>query len=236
MTAFPFLYLIADPHLFNETDPETRHTFFRFVSEAIDGGVRMIQYRDKKGQRQQMYETAKHLREMTLCRDISLIINDEVDLALAVKADGVHLGQDDLPIWVARKLLGTKAMVGLSTHNLEQAIRAASEAVDYIGVGPIFKTQTKELSGPPLGINGLVSIREKAALPIYAIGGIQFRHLPGVMSAGVAGVAVASALSRSTRERCEQWLNKLTACTTKRKKLSHERGMGYEKSVTEGDS
>ncbi len=166
------------------------------VMQAMDGGARFVQYRDKNASRREMYQTAKQLREITAKQGVVLIVNDQVDLALAVGADGVHLGQDDLPVWVARAILGNGAIVGVSTHGVEEALRAEHDGADYIGFGPIFETRTKvNRSGGPVGIAAIAQVKCQVGIPLYAIGGIQRHHLPKIMAAGADGVAAISALS-----------------------------------------
>ncbi|MFQ5949482.1 MAG: thiamine phosphate synthase [Nitrospiria bacterium] len=205
MLTFP-LYLITDPSLCGAS---ADRSFFEIIEEALEGGVRLIQYREKDGVRRRMYETAKRLREVTAEHGATLIINDEVDLALAVEADGVHLGQDDLPLWAARKVLGEKAVIGISTHRVTEAIQAESDGADYIGFGPIFKTRTKRSSNPPLGITAITEVRKKVRLPVYAIGGVQLSHLPEIMAAGADGVAVVSAMAGDVRSNVNQFLASL---------------------------
>ena len=213
---FPFpLYLITDPLLYplpKEGDHRDRsQSLVDVIEQAIEAGARLIQYRDKTGTRREMYERAKKLRGLTSARDVTLIINDEIDLALAVKADGVHLGQDDLPIDVARKLLAKGTIVGISTHNISQAAKAESEGADYIGFGPIFKSSTKDSSNVPLGIESVREAVRQVQIPIYVIGGIQFSHLPEVMAAGAAGVAAVSAFSGDIRLNVSRWVTFLKA-------------------------
>ncbi len=211
---FP-LYFITDPFLFNTGDSKHHSTARRdpqkslldAVRQAIEGGACLIQYRDKTGVRREMYETARQLRRMTAEHGAVLIINDQIDLALAVRADGVHLGQDDLPLWLARKVLGNDAIVGISTHTLAEAMHAQSEGADYIGFGPIFQTQTKENARAPVGIKAITEMKQKVHIPIYAIGGIQRSHLPDLIKAGVDGVAVISALAGDVRENVSEWLS-----------------------------
>ncbi|WDT80288.1 MAG: thiamine phosphate synthase [Candidatus Manganitrophus sp.] len=149
-----------------------------------------------------MYETAKQLRKMTAEHGAVLIINDQIDLALAVKADGVHLGQEDLPLWIARKMLGNEAIVGISTHTLEEAIHAESEGADYIGFGPIFQTQTKEDARAPVGLEAIDPGQAEGAHSDLRDRGIQRSHLSDLITAGTDGVAVISALvGRRARER-----------------------------------
>jgi thiamine-phosphate pyrophosphorylase len=184
---FPF-YFITDPVL----DKETSAT--ESVMRAIAGGARLIQYRDKVNSRRVMYENAKHLREITAQGGASLIINDQIDLALAVSADGAHLGQNDLPIESARKMLGKNAIIGISTHTLEEAIAAALKGADYIGFGPIFPTATKENPDPVVGVAGLREVRTRVRIPIVAIGGINAGNIAEVVTAGADCCAVVSAV------------------------------------------
>ncbi len=173
--------------------------------QAMDGGVCLVQYRDKHASRRDLYETARRLREITAQRGVTLIINDHPDIALAVGADGTHLGQDDLPVWVARKLLGDTKIVGVSTHCLEQAVRAEQDGADYIGFGPIFETPTKQ-AGNPLGIGAIREVKRQVSLPLYAIGGIQHGHLPAIRAAGADGVAAISAFSGDVRNQVRTWI------------------------------
>ncbi len=211
---FPPLYLIADLSLYlgkSAEDLTGESAFFHAVKEAISGGIELIQYRDKSSTRSVRFQRAKKLRELTLQRGVILILNDDIDLAMAVKSDGIHLGQDDFPVEMARKLLGKRAIIGLSTHNLDQAIEAASKDIDYIGFGPLFHTKTKSTQIQPVGTSAITMIRKKVSLPLYTIGGIQFSHLPMIMSSGATGVALASALVKAKREEVAQWCMALNA-------------------------
>lgn len=123
----------------------------------------------------------------------AFIVNDHPDIAIAVDADGVHLGQDDLPVEEARKLMGGSRIIGVSTHSVEQARAAQSAGADYIGFGPIFTTKTKD-AGPSQGIDGLRQVRKAVMLPVIAIGGINGGNLDTVLRAGADGVAVISAI------------------------------------------
>lgn len=166
------------------------------ASQILSGGVKFIQYRNKSGTRRAVYEAA-----LRLCRLVHgvgglFILNDHADIALAVDADGVHLGQDDLPIEYARKLLGGGMIIGISTHSKDQAMKAEAEGADYIGLGPIFSTTSKE-AGRPLGPGIITDVRRTVAIPIVAIGGITTRTILEVIGAGADGVAVISALLSS---------------------------------------
>lgn len=215
----PPLYLIADPGLYKRASAiQDLDAFFGGIREAIAGGVRLIQYRDKFRARGEMFEIARRLREITSESSVCLMINDEIDLAMAIKADGVHLGQDDFPVSMARRLLGRTAVIGLSTHTLAQAREAAAQAIDYIGFGPIFPTTTKQAHDPVVGISNLAIIREQVSLPIYAIGGIQFSQLQNIMDVGASGVAVASALKGADRDTLRSWQETLDQSLKKNKK------------------
>ncbi len=161
---------------------------------VLKAGIRFIQYRKKEGTRREIYEEAAKFRKLTHYFNAVLIVNDHADIALAVNADGVHLGQEDLPLREARKIMGRK-IVGISTHNPEQAAEAVSGGADYIGFGPVFETTTKD-AGEPKGVEGLRLIRRKTGIPVIAIGGINIDNIESVMDAGADAVAVASAICR----------------------------------------
>ena len=155
------------------------------------GGATLIQLREKQMPPCEFYEQAK----MAVRPGVQLIINDRVDVALAVGAQGVHLGQDDMPPEAARKLLGPNAVIGYSTHNIEQAIAATKLPIDYLAVGPIFATTTKSDTAPVLGLEGLRTVRQAVgAFPLVAIGGITHANARDIIAAGADSVAVISAL------------------------------------------
>ncbi len=192
------LYFITDP-LYG--DPLIA------VRQALRGGVKLVQYRDKLASRRQVYETALHIREVTRAYDATLIINDDVDIAMAVGADGVHLGQEDFPLLEARRLLGT-AIIGVSTHDLDEARQAESEGADYIGVGPVFTTSTKT-TRLPIGLSTLEGVARHIKIPLYAIGGIGFKDIPDILATGATGIAAISGLSGPIEENVTQWLTAL---------------------------
>jgi thiamine-phosphate pyrophosphorylase len=165
---------------------------------ALKAGIKFIQYRDKDRTRREIYYEAVRLRELTRSFDAVLIINDHADIALAVDADGVHLGQDDLPLKEARGIMGGR-IIGISTHGLAQAREAQSGGADYIGFGPVFDTLTKD-AGSPKGIDNLRLITQNITVPVVAIGGINGGNLRQVMDAGAAAAAVASAICRGDIE------------------------------------
>ncbi len=164
---------------------------------AAAAGVRLFQYRDKQATMKEAYAQALALRQAATAVGATLLINDRCDLALAVKADGVHLGQEDLPLADARQLLGPEKIIGLSTHNPEQVREAVALQPDYIGFGPIFSTATKADHDPVVGVEGLRAARAITSLPIFAIGGIAPQHVAELMAAGANGVAVISAILKA---------------------------------------
>ena len=181
------LYLIADRQACGTRSLDD------VVRAALAAGVRWVQYREKSSTRRARYEEALRLRQQTREAGAALIINDELDLAVAVEADGLHLGQEDLPLPVARRWLGAGRLIGVSTHTGEEARRAIEEGADYIAVGPIFATTTKP-ARPPVGPEAIRRVRALTGIPLVAIGGITPDNIGQVIRAGAAGAAVISAL------------------------------------------
>ena len=164
------------------------------IEQAIEGGVSLVQLRAKKLKTHDFFELSLKARESTKKKSIPLIINDRVDIALSCKADGVHLGQDDLPVFHARKILGKKKLIGVSVNTEKEAEEAEKRGADYLGVGPIFFTQTKKDIKPPLGLEGLREIRKRVRIPILAIGGINAENAREIIEVGADGIAVVSAI------------------------------------------
>jgi thiamine-phosphate pyrophosphorylase len=161
------------------------------VSLLADGGATLVQLREKKLPAMDFYREAKAAAE----RGLTLIVNDRIDVALAVNAAGVHLGQDDLPPEAARRLLGDDAIIGYSTHNIAQARAAATLPIDYLAIGPIFQTATKANPDPEVGLEGLRAVRDAIGdIPLVAIGGITMANAASVIDAGADSVALISAL------------------------------------------
>lgn len=160
------------------------------VRSAVSCGVKVVQYRNKNAETRQMYEEAVRLRE--ICRDSIYLINDRVDIALAAEADGVHLGQSDMPCLAARKLLGSERIIGVTVHNLAEALQAESMGADYLGVSPIFQTATKPDAGKPAGIRLVEDIRAQVDIPLIAIGGINHSNASEVVRAGADGLCAIS--------------------------------------------
>lgn len=187
----------------------TKASYEEMVRLALEAGIRWIQYRHKEGQRRDLLRNALSLRELTKIFGATFIVNDYVDIALAVDADGVHLGQEDLPIEKAREALGKDKLIGLSTHTVEQAVRAETAGADYIGVGPVFHTATKD-AGRPRGIGILRAVRRRVSIPIVAIGGITHENVGAVFETGIDAVAVASALVKGDiRENARRFLERI---------------------------
>jgi thiamine-phosphate pyrophosphorylase len=185
------LYLVLDPAI----RPDRPLT--DLLREAASLGVRLFQYRDKQASMKEAYRQALALRQAATEAGALLIVNDRCDLAMAVAADGVHLGQGDLPIAYARPLLGQERIIGLSTHNPDQVREADTVQPDYIGFGPIFGTATKADHDPVVGLEGLRTIRPLTTLPIFAIGGITADSAGEVVAAGADGLAVISAILKA---------------------------------------
>lgn len=162
------------------------------VLSAVSCGVRVVQYRNKNSETREMYQEAVRLGE--ICRDFGSIflINDRIDIALAAKADGVHLGQSDMPCPAARRLLGPDKVIGVTVHNLAEALEAQSVGADYLGVSPIFQTATKPDAGKPAGIRLIEEIQREVDIPLIAIGGINHENAPEVVRAGADGLCAIS--------------------------------------------
>lgn len=164
------------------------------VQAAIAGGVSIVQLRDPEAKTGRLVDEARALLRLLRPAGIPLIVNDRVDVALAADADGVHVGQLDMPVADARKLLGPNRILGLSISSLAELERAQLDGVDYLGVGPIFATQTKPDAAPPIGLAELAQIVARTRLPVAAIGGVHLANAAQVIEAGAVGVAVVSAI------------------------------------------
>ncbi|HJT19812.1 MAG TPA: thiamine phosphate synthase [Nitrospira sp.] len=185
------LYVILDPSV------RADRPLAEVLKAAAEGGAKLFQYRNKAGSMKEQYAEALPLRKLAADLGVTFIVNDRCDLALAMEADGVHLGQDDLPYAEARMLMGGNKIIGLSTHNAEQVRRANVLKPDYLGFGPIFKPASKQDHDPIVGVEGLRQVRSLTSLPIFAIGGIQYERIGDVMQAGADGVAVISAVLKA---------------------------------------
>jgi thiamine-phosphate pyrophosphorylase len=164
------------------------------VRAAVRGGATCVQLRDKTCSTREFIAEALAVRDFLKSRGIPLIINDRVDIALAVGADGVHLGQSDMPLSTARSILGGSKIIGISAESIRDAVAAEGGGADYLGVSPIFATPTKTDTAAPLGLEGLRAIRREVQLPLVAIGGLNAGNAAAVIAAGADGLAVVSAI------------------------------------------
>lgn len=163
------------------------------VRAALDGGVRAVQLREKDLEAGELYHLAMQLRKVTERYDARLLINDRLDVALAVNADGVHLGQTSFPVVTARRMLGPGKLIGVSTHNPAEIMAAAG--ADFIVFGPVYFTPSKTEYGEPQGLDRLRDAVAQSSAPVFAIGGINVERIPHVLTAGAYGVAMISAIS-----------------------------------------
>ncbi len=185
------LYIILDPSV------SLARPLIDVLRDAAEAGASLFQYRNKTTSMKEAYAEAVVLRQAAAKAGVLFIVNDRCDLALAVNADGVHLGQGDLPLDLARKVMGPDKLIGISTHNSDQVREATTGKPDYLGFGPIFKPGSKQDHDPVVGLEGLRAIRRLTSLPIFAIGGIQIDQAREVMRAGANGVAVISAILKA---------------------------------------
>lgn len=183
------LYLVLDPGLCGGLEGMLRTTAL-----AVENGVTLVQLRAVQANKGEWYIAAKALMELLAPASVPLIINNEVDVALAVNADGVHIGQDDLPPAVARDLLGRDKILGLSASDEREVVAASGQDVDYLGLGPVYPTTSKPDAAPAVGPDALRRLVRLAGKPTVAIGGINRCNLEEVMASGVGGVAVVSAI------------------------------------------
>lgn len=185
-------FLEADIYGITAEEHSLGRSNIEVVAQMIESGIRIIQYREKEKSDRQQYEECRKIREMTSDAGVTFIVNDSVALAMLVGADGVHLGQDDLPPQAVRKLAGGKMLIGLSTHSPAQAEAAMKLDIDYIGVGPIFATNTKKDVCDPVGLEYLEYIVKNIRLPFVAIGGIKEHTIAEVYRRGAGCIALVT--------------------------------------------
>ncbi len=185
------LYLVTDPVL------HAGYTVLEQVEQAARGGVKMIQIREKSIDDDAFVEEAKEARKITRQHGAWLIINDRPDIMVEAGADGLHIGQDDISLKEARKICGNEAIIGVSVHNREEAIKAESEGADYLAVNGIFYTDTKRDIGKLPGLRGAMEISRVAKVPVVGIGGIKLDNAASVIATGIDGVAVVTAITKS---------------------------------------
>lgn len=180
----PEIYPITDTRIAKLSHAEQ-------TARLIEGGAKLIQLREKNDSPRNFYENAKKALKIARARNVKIIINDRVDIALALKADGVHLGQDDLPPKYARRILGKNAIIGFSAHNVAQASEALNFPISYLAIGPVFETKTKINPEKQVGIEGLIKVRQAiGGLPLVAIGGISLENFSDVLQAGANSAAI----------------------------------------------
>lgn len=200
------LYLITDRKLL------TVHcSLFTVIEDALKGGLKALQLREKDLKTRDLLELAYRMRDLTKAYRARLFINDRVDIALAVEADGVHLGQSSMPVHAVRKVAGDKLMIGVSTHSINEAIEAEKGGATFITLGPIYSTPSKLKYGEPIGVDTLKKVKSMVSIPIFAIGGIETDRVREVMQSGANGVALISAIFsvENIKERTEEFLNSL---------------------------
>ena len=202
------LYLVTD------RDLSLGRSLEEVVSEAVAGGVTIVQLREKDASTGEFVELAFRLKEILKPYNVPLIINDRVDVALAVDAEGLHIGQSDMPYEIARKLLGRDKIIGLSVENMDDLLKANELDVDYVGISPVYGTPTKTDTAEPFGLEGLRRAVELSVHPTVAIGGMNARTIADVMASGADGVAVVSAICSAVSPRlAAKELNKIISTT-----------------------
>ena len=182
------LYLVTDRGL------ARGRTTLEIIKAAVCGGTTIVQLREKDCSTRDFIEQALTVKKFLKARGVPLLINDRVDVAQAIAADGVHLGQTDMPLEIAKKILGDSMIIGISTESLEDAIEAERGGADYLGISPIYATPTKTDTASPLGLKGLREIRNAVKLPLVGIGGLNKDNAAEVIRHGADGVAVVSAI------------------------------------------
>ena len=186
MTPDWLLYLITDRHLTGQRSlPEA-------LAEALQGGIRAIQLREKDLSPRALLALAAEVRALTTASRVVILINDRIDVMLAVGADGVHLRTDSLPTRIVRRILGPEKLIGVSTHSIEEVWRAADEGADFVTFGPVFETPSKMRYGPPVGVEALADVCRHSGVPVFALGGITRDRIAAVVGAGAYGVAMIS--------------------------------------------
>ena len=184
------LYLVTDKR--NKTDEE----FLEIIEEAIKGGTTVVQIREKEGETLDFYNLALKVKEITSKYNVPLIVNDRIDVALAIKSEGVHIGQTDMPADVARSLIGDEMILGVSASTVEEARKAEKDGADYIGTGAVFPTATKD-DAPSITKDDLKEVTGSINIPTVAIGGITLKNANELAGTGIAGISVVSAIMNS---------------------------------------
>jgi thiamine-phosphate pyrophosphorylase len=181
-------------HILTDIELQKRFSHVELAEMAIKGGADAIQFRQKHGSTKELIETASRMKDLCSRYGVMLIVNDRLDVAIASNADGVHLGQDDFPIQMARRILGNDRIIGGSANTLDEALRCLQEGVDYIGFGPVYPTGSKKDAGPAKGIAVMEQVVKQVNCPVIAIGGANCGNVQEIMAAGAHGIAVISAV------------------------------------------
>ena len=199
------LYVIIDKRMIKDK------SLFQAARGAIEGGATAIQLREKEPESRDLCNLASSLKKIAKKRKVLFIVNDRIDIAQAVDADGVHLGSEDLPVRVARKILGNNKIIGATVRNPSQALKAQKEGADYVSLGPIFSTRTKKNLPPPRGLKAITRIKKKVKIPLIVIGGINRYNVTSVIRAGADGVAVADAVveAKNIRKAAQELLKQI---------------------------
>jgi thiamine-phosphate pyrophosphorylase len=199
------LYLVTNSDNFDSEDE-----FLNAIASALEGGVDILQLREKTMPANKILSLGRKIKQLCLQYDVTFIINDRVDIAAILEADGVHLGQDDLDVKSAREILGTNAIVGISTHAPEQALKAVAQGADYIGVGPVFETPTKQ-GRIPVGLEYVKWASKNINIPAFAIGGIDEQNCKQVLESGLTKIAVVRAIinAKSPQKAAENFINQI---------------------------
>ncbi len=198
------LYLITDRKLFSDSG-----SFFSALEGALKAGVRAVQLREKDFPTRKLLTMAYGMRELTSEYRAKLFINDRTDIALCAGADGIHLGQESMPVYAARKIAGDGFIIGVSTHSLKEAQLAEKEGADFITFGPLYPTSSKLKYGEPVGLEALNKVKGEIGIPVFGIGGIKPDKIGAVMKSGAHGIAVISGIlgDNDTRKAAQDYLN-----------------------------
>jgi len=200
------LYLITDRKLVTHYA-----SLITAVEEALKGGVKAVQLREKDLGTRELLDMAYTMRKLTGRYNAKLFINDRVDIALSVEADGVHLGQNSMPTYAVRKIAKDKLMIGVSAHSIEEAKQAEEGGADFITLGPVYKTPSKLKYGQPLGVDIIRKTKAEISIPVFAIGGIKKDRIKEVMDAGAGGIALISGIlgAENIEEKTEEFMKLL---------------------------
>ncbi len=211
------LYLITDRRLFTND-----YSLFTAVEEALKAGVRAVQLREKDLPTRELLDMAYKMRELTARYSARLFVNDRADIAMCVNADGVHLGQNSIPAYAVRKAVNAsrithhalRFLIGVSTHNSEEAVTAEKEGADFITFGPVYSTPSKLKYGEPVGLESLKKGKEKISIPVFAIGGIKPDNIKEVINAGADGIALISGIlsKNDVKRAAESYVDMISKC------------------------